>query len=307
MMLVRTITALRGSAAALALCLPLAAAPALAQEQGESSAQEGQQPQAAEPAPAQTAGQSDAEAPDATAAGEAPIEAQAGSGEDAAQGADATASSETSDAAPGTEAQAGAGQESGSAAPSQQMLAPDALVATVDGAEIHGDDVLRFIGALPPQVRQQPPEMVLSLAVQQLVLRELILEQAKTEGMAEDAEVQSLVDQTSESARDDAMVQVWLQRQLDERVTEDAVAALYEELGSNAEQDLPPLDQVRPQIVAHLRQQTIQELSEELQEGADIAFYGPGGQRLDPELGGSEQGETEFESGSPSGEGEEDN
>lgn len=55
-----------------------------------------------------------------------------------------------------------------------QANGSDALVATVGDAEIRNSDLMRAIGALPPQLSSQPPEMVMSMALQQLVLRVLI-------------------------------------------------------------------------------------------------------------------------------------
>ena len=176
----------------------------------------------------------------------------------------------------------------------QQALQPETLVATVGDAEVRGSDVLSFIGALPEPIRRQQPEMLVSLAVQQLVLRELILQEAMAQNLGEDPEVQALTEGAAQGAQEDAMVQVWLQRELQNQVTDEAVQQTYDALQGQSEQELPPLDQVRPQVEELLRRQAIGTIRADLQQGADITFYGPGGQPMQPQTApaGGDQSQT---------------
>lgn len=172
---------------------------------------------------------------------------------------------------------------------SSQQAQDNRKVATVNGNEIVADDVRQFVDTLPDQLRRsQPPEMILSTAVQQLVMRELILEQARNANLSEDQRVKDLVAQTTQDAQDDAMVQVWLEQKFAEDITDEAVQGAYDALRATSAQELPPLEQVRPQIEQQLRQQAYADLRGELQQGADIVFYDATGNPMDEQSGANE-------------------
>ena len=195
----------------------------------------------------------------------------------------------------GTQAQ-GQGQGQGNSS--------DALIATVGDAEIRNSDLMRAIGALPPQLSSQPPEMVASMAMQQLVMREAILQQARSQGLAEDPEVQSLVEGATQSAEEDALVQVWLQREIANRVTPEAVDGAYAGLQAIATEEVPPLEQIRSQIQQSLAQQAMNDLQGSLLSNTQVTIYGPDGQPIEQQQGGqggqgtnSGQGNTGDQSG----------
>ena len=152
------------------------------------------------------------------------------------------------------------------------------LVATVGEVEITGTDVAEVIDTLPPQLRQQP---LIPMAVDSLVLRELVVQDARAQGLAEDPEVQKLVEGAAGDVEDDALVQVYLSREIEERVTNEAVQGVYDDLAQGAEGELPPLEQVRPQIEQRLGQQALAELRDELGAEVEVVFYGPDGEPMD--------------------------
>ena len=185
----------------------------------------------------------------------------------------------------------------------------DSVVVTVGDAEISGSDILRAIGMLPANMRQQPAEMLLPVAVQQLVLRELILDRARTDNVSEEPAFSTMAEQASEDAREDAMVQFWLQRELSDAVTDEAVNAAYERITQNAQGaqgEIPPLEAVRPQIEQELRRRAMQRIRADLQaQGPEITFVDQD-QQVDytdgsfctadysPEDGSAEQASSEF-------------
>lgn len=175
-----------------------------------------------------------------------------------------------------------ASDSSGQAAGTQQQ---DAVMATVGDAEILGSDVMTVIGTLPPQLQSQPPQMLVPIALQQLILRELILEEARSQNLADDPEVVALVEGSVQAAEEDAMVQIWLNRQMANAVTDEAVQQAYEGAQAQGQQDLPELSVVRPQIEQHLRGQAMQNLQAQLQEGADIVLYDAMGQPIEQQSG----------------------
>lgn len=167
----------------------------------------------------------------------------------------------------------------------------NALVATVGGQEIRGSDLLTVIGTLPPQLRSQSPDMLIPIALEQLIMRELILERARSENLSQDPDVIALVTGATQTAEEDAMVQVWLDRELAKSVTDEAVQQSYDQAQQQGQQDLPPLADVRPQIEQHLRRQAAEELRTRLREGADIVLYDPAGQPIpDTQQGGQGSG-----------------
>lgn len=153
----------------------------------------------------------------------------------------------------------------------------DRVVVRVGDADILGSDISGAISLLPPQLQQQPPEMLIPMAVNQLIARELILRQAIADNLAEDPEVVALVDEARMASEQDAMVQIWLQRELAGRVTDEDVQAKYEEIKANSEQEIPPLEAVRAQIEQQLRQEAFVGLEEDLREDVEIVYYGPDG------------------------------
>ncbi|MCZ4260595.1 SurA N-terminal domain-containing protein [Limimaricola sp. G21655-S1] len=159
-------------------------------------------------------------------------------------------------------------------------------VATVNGTDIVTSDLMRFVDMLPDQLRRsQPPEMVISAAIQQLVMRELILEEARSANLAENDRVKQLVAQSTIDAEDDAMIQVWLEQEFEDDITDEAVQGAYDALQATNTQELPPLEKVRPQIEQQLRQQAYADLQTQLQQSADIVFYDASGNAVTPQSG----------------------
>ncbi|MFN7024484.1 MAG: hypothetical protein ACK4QP_08160 [Pseudorhizobium sp.] len=177
----------------------------------------------------------------------------------------------------------------------------DSVVAKVGEKEIRGSDVLTVIGMLPPQLQSQPPQMLVPLALEQLILRELILEQAR-EDLAEDPEVVALVKESTQTATDDAIVQIWLDREMANVATDEAVQQVYDQAKSQ-QQDLPALLVVRPQIEQRLRQQAMQAIQTRLREGADIVLYDPAGNPVEQKSGSSPQSSGGQNSGNSAGNG----
>lgn len=189
----------------------------------------------------------------------------------------------------GTGAASGDAVSQGSASSNEQA---DALVATVGGAEIRGSDVMTVIGMLPPQLQSQPPQMLVPMALDQLILRELILEDARGRGLESDPEVQSLVEGAMQGAQDDAIVQVWLDRETAGAVTEEAIQESYAAAQAQGQQNLPPLEEVRPQIEQYLLQQALQDIQARLRQDAEIVFYDPTGRPVEQQGQPSQSGAT---------------
>ena len=169
----------------------------------------------------------------------------------------------------------------------QQAVSPNSVIATVGGTEIVGTDLISFLDTLPPQMRQQPPEMLLSTGAEQLVLRELFLQEAQSRNLSRDPRVTAIVEKAGQTLQEDAMIAIYLQDQLESRVTDEAVQQTYEEIQSQVPGgESLPLEEVRPQIEQQLRQQVLLSIREDLTEGADVVFYGAGGMPIDEGVSG---------------------
>ena len=169
---------------------------------------------------------------------------------------------------------------------------PERLIVTVDDTEITQGDVMAMIAAMPQEMRQQPQERLVPMAVQQLIMRQMLLDAAEADGLSEDEDVQTMTEENEQMQNEDAMVRVYLQRELDSAVTDDAVQNTYDEIAANSETELPPLEDVRPQIEQQVRQQAYGELQADLQEGTRIVFYGPDGEPTSASTGGTENSDS---------------
>ena len=151
------------------------------------------------------------------------------------------------------------------------------LVVRVGDEDISGSDVSGAISALPPQLRQQPPELLVPMAVNQLIAKELIYKAALADKLNEDSEVVALVEEARSANEKDAMIQVWLQRELGNRVSDETIEAKYEEIKANSDQEIPPFEAVRAQIQQQLRQEAFSDVEEDLRKDVEIVYYGPDG------------------------------
>lgn len=151
------------------------------------------------------------------------------------------------------------------------------LVVRVGETDINRSDVSGAISALPPQLRQQPPELLVPMAVNQLIAKELIYKAALADKLNEDSEVVALVEEAHSENEKDAMVQVWIERELGDRVTDETVQAKYEEIKANSDQEIPPLEAVRAQIEQQLRQEAFSDVEEDLRKDVEIVYYGSDG------------------------------
>lgn len=181
-----------------------------------------------------------------------------------------------------------AGAEAASGAlQSGEAVAGDPIIARVGDKEIMRSDVIGVLEALPEEIRQQPEETLVPLAVEQLILREILLEKAQEAGLENDPEVEALVAGAEAGAgdeaalRENAMVQIWLDRALEDAVTEQAVEQTYENVQDQFGDDVPPMAEIRPQLEEEVRRQAFLDLSATLQENADVTLYGPDGEPIE--------------------------
>jgi peptidyl-prolyl cis-trans isomerase C len=99
----------------------------------------------------------------------------------------------------------------------------DALVATVDGAQIRESDILRMYEALPDQYKQAPFVMIKAQLLEQMISMKIVQNAARAEKFNEQADFQGKV----ADIQDQLLQEYYLQKKIDAAVTEDALKAEY--------------------------------------------------------------------------------
>lgn len=136
------------------------------------------------------------------------------------------------------------------------------VVAVVNGKNIDQSDLVAFIQQLPPQVQSQV-QVLMPQILDQLVNNALTTEAGRDAGLASDEEVQQRV----AKIEDLIIGQTFLQRELDERVTDAKIDAAYEEyLAEN-----PPQRQLKARHILVETEEEAKEVIVALDGGADFA------------------------------------
>ncbi len=153
----------------------------------------------------------------------------------------------------------------------------DPVVASVNGMEIHRSDVMRRIEQLPPQLQQMPAEFLVPAIAEEMAIGRLVSDRARQTGLADDPEVQERV----EDAESRILQEVWLRRQVEERITNDSVQEGY---AAYLEQN-PPQEEVNARHILVESEEQANEIIAQIEQGADFAelasehSIGPSGQQ----------------------------
>ncbi|MGQ0526736.1 MAG: peptidylprolyl isomerase [Alphaproteobacteria bacterium] len=147
--------------------------------------------------------------------------------------------------------------------PAQAIKPGNPTVAKVDGQEIKRDEVLGFIQTLPTQTRQLPLEQLFPLAVNQVVNAKIINEKSKDVKLDNDPEVQAQM----ELAKNQIVRGVWLQKMVNEKVTEDRLKKDYDTYLKN----FPKVEEVKAQHILVKDETKAKDLINQLNNGADFA------------------------------------
>lgn len=139
----------------------------------------------------------------------------------------------------------------------------DRVVATVNGEPIYESEVERAMTQLPQQVRQMPREALIPALANQLAVGRLITEQGYEAGLEEDAEVVERVREAEESI----IQEVWLDRAVQERISEEAIDEAYQQFL----EENPPQDQVKARHILVESEEEAQSVIDELDAGGDFA------------------------------------
>lgn len=155
-----------------------------------------------------------------------------------------------------------AGQVPGADAAQAKPIDPKTVVARVNGKDITRQDVIDSANNLPPQIKANI-EMVFPQLTDRLIGLTLITSEGRSENLQNDPEVKAIV----QRFEDEAIRQVFLNRLVKTKITDEAVKAKYDQ----DLKDHPPQDEVK---VAHILVKTEKEANDilaELKKGTDFA------------------------------------
>jgi peptidyl-prolyl cis-trans isomerase C len=153
-------------------------------------------------------------------------------------------------AAPGTSAPAG-------------QVAPDPVVARVNGKAIYLSEVQQAASGLPEQYHSLPPQMIMPMLVDQLVDGLALADEARKQGIDRDPAVKAAMEQAADQALQNAL----LRKDIGPTITEAAIKARYERDYANK----PGEKEVHARHILVATEAAAQQIIAQLQKGADFA------------------------------------
>lgn len=104
--------------------------------------------------------------------------------------------------------------------------AEDPIVAKVDGQTILRSDVIEFMGALPPQMKQMPIETIFPMALEQVVNGKIVEEKAEKTDISNDPEVaKRMVEAKEQISR-----AVFMEKEIEKNLSEARIKKAYDKL-----------------------------------------------------------------------------
>jgi peptidyl-prolyl cis-trans isomerase C len=136
----------------------------------------------------------------------------------------------------------------------------DPVAATVNGQPILRSEVLEAINSLPQQYRQMPVEMLVPLMAEQVATARLVAQKGIDAGLQNDPEVKERM----ATAERRIIQDIWLQRQIKAKVTDQAIQDAYKKYLA----DNPAQDQVKARHILVDSEDKAKDLIKKLEGGA---------------------------------------
>ncbi len=140
---------------------------------------------------------------------------------------------------------------------------PDPVVARVNGRDEHLSDLENLAQNLPEQLRNMPPNMLYPILIDQIIDRDLLVQQARKENLQNDAAVK----REMEDAADMALQNALITRAVAPHVTEQALQAAYQKGIAGK----PGEEEVHARHILVATEAEANKIIKELQGGADFA------------------------------------
>ncbi|MDT7950283.1 MAG: peptidylprolyl isomerase [Acetobacteraceae bacterium] len=141
--------------------------------------------------------------------------------------------------------------------------APTTVIAKVGSDTIHYSDLQDALQSLPEQLRAMPPNMLYPMLLDQLIDREVIVQQAKKDKLQDDPKVQHAIQQATNMALQNAL----LTREIQPSLTPEAIKAQYDKeyAGKSGE------EQVHAEHILVPTEAKAKDIIAQLDKGADFA------------------------------------
>lgn len=137
------------------------------------------------------------------------------------------------------------------------------VVAKVNGKDVSRLDVFQFIQQLPPNIQQMPPAQVYPMALDNVVNATLVQAKADAAGLDSDPEVQKQL----AAAKEQIVRAVYLQKQVDAKVTDDKMKQVYDQAMAKA----PSVEERKASHILVETEDKAKEILGKLKAGADFA------------------------------------
>ncbi len=150
---------------------------------------------------------------------------------------------------------------------------PKLVVAKLDGVDITREDIIESASGLDPQIRNNVDQFFPQLLDRYIFLK-LVAAKGRADGLDKDPQVTKLVADSVRQIEDNAIRQVFFQKQIEEKVTDAAVDARYNELKTKFDEDVKKLPPEREISASHILVKTEDEakaIIAELEKGGDFA------------------------------------
>lgn len=144
-----------------------------------------------------------------------------------------------------------------------QPMGEDVVVARIDGQEVHLSDLMAAYSQLPPQAQQMGLEAVYPFLLDRVIDERLLAVAAGKAIAPDDPDVKRQMDQL----RERVTMQVYFNRTLKERVTEERIREGYDQyLKEN-----PPAEELHARHILLETEEKAREVLSEIQGGKDFA------------------------------------
>lgn len=141
--------------------------------------------------------------------------------------------------------------------------ADNPVVAKVDGKDVLRSDVLSFMEALPPQMKQLPPKAIFPMVLEQVVNGKIVDERVAKTDLANDPEVAKRM----EMAKAQILRAVYAEKQIDENFKDSDVKDAYDKLVK----DTPKVEEAKASHILVEDEATAKEIIGKLDSGAKFA------------------------------------
>ncbi|WP_374384824.1 peptidylprolyl isomerase [Dongia sp.] len=149
---------------------------------------------------------------------------------------------------------------------------PKLVVAKLNGTDITRQDIIDSASGLDPQIRNNIDQFFPQL-LDRFIFLKLVAEKGRADGLDKDPDVVKLVDENVRQIEDNAIRQVFFNKMIKDKVTDEAVDARFNELKSKFDEDLKKTPPEREIAASHILVKTEEEakaIIADLEKGADF-------------------------------------